>query len=98
NILVDRSGRALLADFGLSTAIRTRAGEPARDSDSAGTPDYMAPERGRGGIVTPASDLYSVGAVIVEALTGSPHDVGDTQPGTAQRRESQTGHPPRRHR
>lgn len=73
NILVDRGGRALLADFGLSTAIRTRAGAPARDVEGAGTPDYMAPERYRGGIVTPASDLYSVGAVILEALTGSPH-------------------------
>jgi len=72
NILVDRTGRALLADFGLSTAIRSRAGEPALDVDGAGTPDYMAPERHRGGVVTPASDLYSLGAVILEALTGSP--------------------------
>ncbi|HSK04235.1 MAG TPA: serine/threonine-protein kinase, partial [Kofleriaceae bacterium] len=73
NILVDRTGRALLADFGLSTAIRSRAGTPACDLDGAGTPDYMGPERRRGGLVTPASDLYSLGAVILEALTGSPY-------------------------
>lgn len=80
NILVDRTGRALLADFGLSTAIRSRAGGPARDLDGAGTPDYMAPERRRGAIVTPASDLYSLGAVILEALTGSPLDDGGARP------------------
>jgi eukaryotic-like serine/threonine-protein kinase len=74
NILVDRSGRAVLADFGLSTAIHSRAGDRARDAEGAGTLDYMGPERRPGGLVTPASDLYSVGAVILEALTGSPHD------------------------
>lgn len=79
NILVDRAGRAVLADFGLSTAIRSRAGERTRDLEAAGTPDYMGPERQRGGIVTPASDLYSVGAVILEALTGSPQDGADTR-------------------
>jgi hypothetical protein len=75
NILVDRGDRAVLADFGLSTAIRS-GGEPARDLAGAGTPDYMAPERRKGGLVTPASDLYSVGVVILEALTGSPNDDG----------------------
>lgn len=79
NILVDRMDRALLADFGLSTAIRSRAGAPARDVEGLGTPDYMAPERHRGGAVLPASDLYSVGAVIVEALTGSLHDEVDVR-------------------
>jgi eukaryotic-like serine/threonine-protein kinase len=77
NILIDRTGRARLADFGLSTAFRSQQGAPARDVEGAGTPDYMAPERRRGGIITPASDLYSVGVTILEALTGSPWDHSD---------------------
>lgn len=71
NILVDRSGRAVLADFGLSTAIRSA------DVEGAGTPEYMAPERHIGAVVTAASDLYSVGATIFEVITGSPRDAGD---------------------
>jgi hypothetical protein len=80
NILVDHAGRVRLADFGLSTEFRTEAGASVRDTEGAGTPYYMAPERRRGGIITPASDLYSVGATILEALTGSPRAALDDRP------------------
>jgi eukaryotic-like serine/threonine-protein kinase len=81
NILVDRAGRVRLADFGLSTEFRTEAGASVRDTEGAGTPYYMAPERRRGGIITPASDLYSVGATMLEALTGSPRAALEDPPG-----------------
>ncbi|MGH2901082.1 MAG: serine/threonine-protein kinase, partial [Solirubrobacteraceae bacterium] len=80
NILVDHTGRVRLADFGLSTEFRTDAGASVRDAEGAGTPYYMAPERHRGGIITPASDLYSVGATLLEALTGSPQPAAGAPP------------------
>jgi serine/threonine protein kinase len=66
NILVDRSGTAKLVDFGISRAMdMTRV---TRASGLLGTPAYLAPE----GPVDARSDLYSLGVVAFELLTGSP--------------------------
>ena len=67
NLLV-RGDHLLLGDFGL--AARIASGVSAR-ADIEGTPAYMAPERKRGAAPTSASDMYSVGALLVECLTGS---------------------------
>jgi serine/threonine protein kinase len=73
NILLSRQGRILLSDFGialLQNAIRlTRAG-------SMGTPSYMSPEQIVGRDINHLSDIYSVGCVLYELLTGFPpfHD------------------------
>lgn len=64
NVMIDREGRAKLTDFGLAHL----AGE-ARDIEVAGTPAYMAPEIIEG-LAGPTSDLYSLGLVIYEMLTG----------------------------
>ncbi|MBX3204537.1 MAG: protein kinase [Labilithrix sp.] len=65
NVLVTSRGHVLLSDFGLASHIASD-GSPA---EVIGTPSYMAPERKRGAPER-ASDLYSVGVVLVEALTG----------------------------
>lgn len=70
NILVDPDGRLLLADFGLARGpaytVLTRAGA------LLGTPDYLAPELVHGDVATPASDVYALGCVAYECLTGAP--------------------------
>ena len=69
NVLVTRQGRAVLLDFGLVAPI------DLPDSDSptghvVGTVSYMAPEQCRGDRPSPAADLYAVGVMLYEALTG----------------------------
>ena len=67
NILVTEEGRVVLLDFGLTVDLSRRRG----DADLAGgTAPYMSPEQARGAPLTPASDWYSVGVVLYEALTG----------------------------
>src|SRR5579883_477939 len=71
NILFDRSGHVYLTDFGL--AHRPGSGEPAaRPGAVVGTPAYAAPEQASGdhAQVVPASDQYSLGAVLYELLCG----------------------------
>ena len=67
NIMLTRSG-AKLIDFGLSAI----AGQPEADSDGClrGTPAYVAPERLQDRTVTPAADVYSVGLVLYQCLSG----------------------------
>ena len=69
NVLVD-GGRVKIADFGIAQA----AGEnPAAQADQVtGTPGYLSPEQMAGRPATPASDLYSLGMIAYECLTGRP--------------------------
>jgi predicted Ser/Thr protein kinase len=64
NILLDGRGTPYLTDFGVATI----AGED--DGQSAGTPQFMAPEQRRGGRVGPAADQYALGRTLLEMLAG----------------------------
>jgi DNA-binding beta-propeller fold protein YncE/predicted Ser/Thr protein kinase len=66
NILIDGE-RAYLSDFGLAKAFEAGAGSSA---SIVGTVEYMAPEQWRGERVGPLADVYSLGCVLYEALTG----------------------------
>ncbi len=68
NVLVDAEGRAVLLDFGVSHW--HEADGPGRAGIAAGTPAYMAPEQRAGEPVDGRADLYSVGVMLFEAVTG----------------------------
>ena len=65
NLMIDANGHAKIMDFGLAIPDRSLEGY----SQIAGTPDYMAPEQ-RVGISSVQSDIYAVGLVLYELLTG----------------------------
>src|SRR5258708_1206280 len=66
NVLVTDEGRVVLLDFGLVEDIEPEMHEPLL----AGTPDYMSPEQGAQMSISKASDWYSVGVILYQALTG----------------------------
>jgi hypothetical protein len=74
NVLVDADGRVTILDFGLVANLDS-VGSVTQQT-LLGTPSTMAPEQAALGRVGPASDWYSVGAMLYQALTGRPPFVG----------------------
>ena len=73
NILVDREGRVKLLDFGIAKLLQAEgveADELTRDGMRALTPDYAAPEQLRGELVSTATDVYSLGVLLYQLLSG----------------------------
>jgi eukaryotic-like serine/threonine-protein kinase len=66
-----------IADFGLARVVQGDGGL-TRTGFVAGTPEYMAPEQARGEVVGPAVDVYALGAILYELLSGRAPFVGDT--------------------
>ena len=75
NIRVGTDGRAKLMDFGIA---RLESSELTKTGMLIGTPNYMAPEQVNGGQVSPATDIFSLGAVLYEFLSGQKSFGGDT--------------------
>ena len=73
NILIDLEGRPHVSDFGLAKRIDADA-SLTRSGAILGTPSYMAPEQAAAnrGPIGPASDVYSLGAILYQMLTGRP--------------------------
>ena len=70
NILLDEDGNAYLADFGIARDIRLTEGRSSQKDALEGSPDYIAPEQARNEPATPRTDIYSLGIVLYEMLTG----------------------------
>jgi serine/threonine-protein kinase len=68
NVLVSARGTVKLTDFGISRAVGQST--LTRTGMVMGTPEYLAPELARGGPASPAADLYAVGVLAFESLTG----------------------------
>jgi hypothetical protein len=77
NVLVTEEGRVVLLDFGVATPIAKRhSTAPTPSGELVGSAAYMAPEQGEATATLPASDWYSVGVVLYEALVGRPPFTG----------------------
>jgi serine/threonine-protein kinase len=74
NVLFDSEGRAYLGDFGLATELERLDSHQTMHADVLGTPHYLSPEvaGGKMGKATTASDVYGLGAVLYELLSGQP--------------------------
>jgi eukaryotic-like serine/threonine-protein kinase len=76
NVLIDDEGRARVADFGIA-----RGGENSDITATGsvmGTAQYLSPEQAQGKPTTPSSDIYSIGVILYEALTGRVPFEGDS--------------------
>lgn len=76
NVMVDEDGNARIMDFGIARSIETKGITGA--GVMIGTPEYMSPEQVEGKEVDPRSDIYSLGVILYEMVTGQVPFEGDT--------------------
>jgi len=82
NVLIRPDGAPVLVDFGLASAVSRGAREALSIGGTlVGTDPYMAPEQVRGEVVDARADLYALGCMIYEAVTGRPPFAGASAPG-----------------
>jgi beta-lactam-binding protein with PASTA domain/tRNA A-37 threonylcarbamoyl transferase component Bud32 len=91
NVLVDAEGRLKVTDFGIARAGTSQMTEAG---SIIGTAQYLSPEQAKGAPVDQTSDLYSVGVVLYELLTGVVPFSGDTPVEIAMKHLSSTPEPP----
>lgn len=78
NVMIDKSGAVKVMDFGIARAMSDTSATMTQTSAVMGTAQYLSPEQARGIKVDPRSDIYSMGCVLFELLTGEPPFTGDS--------------------
>jgi eukaryotic-like serine/threonine-protein kinase len=91
NVLVDGEGRVKVTDFGIA---RAGTSQMTETGSIVGTAQYLSPEQAKGGEVDPRSDLYSLGIVLYELLTGKTPFEGETPVEIAMKHLSTAPKPP----
>jgi len=83
NVLLDSAGRPILSDFGIAKVLQDNREQLTRPGAGVGTPEYMSPEQCQGGTVDGRADIYALGVMLYEALTGRTPFLGDNYPALA---------------
>src|SRR5579885_599255 len=84
NVLMDRTGRPILSDFGIAKVLAGGGGLGlTRPGAGVGTPEYMSPEQCKGEDVDGRADIYALGVMVYEALTGRTPFIGENYPALA---------------
>ncbi|MBD0024246.1 Stk1 family PASTA domain-containing Ser/Thr kinase [Gordonia pseudamarae] len=78
NVMIDITGAVKVMDFGIARAMNDSTSTMTQTSAVMGTAQYLSPEQARGIKVDPRSDIYSMGCVLFELLTGQPPFTGDS--------------------
>jgi eukaryotic-like serine/threonine-protein kinase len=95
NVLVDSGGHVKVTDFGIA---RSEASQMTEAGSIIGTAQYLSPEQARGAPVDQRSDIYSVGVLLYELLTGAVPFTGDTPVEIAMKHLSAVPEPPSKKR
>jgi beta-lactam-binding protein with PASTA domain len=91
NVIIDEEGRARVTDFGIA---RAGASDMTLTGSIMGTAQYLSPEQAQGYMVSGASDLYSIGVILYELLTGVVPFDGETAVAIAFKQVSAQARPP----
>ena len=78
NVMIDHHGAVKVMDFGIARAMDDTSATMTQTSAVMGTAQYLSPEQARGIKVDPRSDIYSMGCVLFELVTGEPPFTGDS--------------------
>ena len=93
NIMVEAGGRVVVMDFGIARSLEATGGQTSTGA-LLGTPAYMSPEQARGDRVDTRSDLFSLGVIFYELLTGKPPYESETMVGLLLKRIQERPIPP----
>ncbi|MEZ5311416.1 MAG: Stk1 family PASTA domain-containing Ser/Thr kinase [Microthrixaceae bacterium] len=97
NVLLTKSGQAKVTDFGIARALSSPAEDLTQAGSVIGTATYFSPEQAQGLSVDGRSDLYSLGVVLYEMLTGRPPFTGETPLAISYRHVQDAPEPPSTH-
>lgn len=98
NIMISKAGAVKVMDFGIARALADSGNSVTQTAAVIGTAQYLSPEQASGNTVDARSDVYSLGCVLYEMLTGEPPFIGDSPVAVAYQHVREDPIPPsRRH-